>query len=145
MQSKQLYSGGGLRTFAIVLDEGDEVIESVTGIAEQQGFSASHVTGLGAFSDVVLGYFVKERREYKHIEIAEQVEVVSLVGDAARGENGELQLHFHVVVAKSDARAYGGHLIAAHVSPTLEVILSETPAHLTRRHDPATGLALISI
>jgi uncharacterized protein len=32
-----------------------------------------------------------------------------------------------------------------HVRPTLEVVLVETPAHLRRRLDPATGLALIDL
>jgi len=32
----------------------------------------------------------------------------------------------------------------AHVRPTLEVILTESPAHL-REHDPGSGLALIRI
>jgi hypothetical protein len=36
-----------------------------------------------------------------------------------------------------------GHLIKAHVRPTLEVVLTESPAHLHKRHDPESGLALI--
>jgi len=39
----------------------------------------------------------------------------------------------------------GGHLIEAHVRPTLEVILVESPAHLRKEFDPETGLALIRI
>jgi hypothetical protein len=31
----------------------------------------------------------------------------------------------------------------AHVRPTLEVILTEPPAHLVKAHDPESGLALI--
>jgi predicted DNA-binding protein with PD1-like motif len=33
----------------------------------------------------------------------------------------------------------------AHGRPTLEVILTESPAHLYKRHDPESGLALIRI
>jgi predicted DNA-binding protein with PD1-like motif len=33
----------------------------------------------------------------------------------------------------------------AHVRPTLEVILIESPKHLHRETDPETGLALIRI
>ena len=36
-----------------------------------------------------------------------------------------------------------GHLGEAHVRPTLEVIITESPAHLHRVKDPVTGLALI--
>jgi predicted DNA-binding protein with PD1-like motif len=31
------------------------------------------------------------------------------------------------------------------VRPTLEVVIVESPQHLRRQHDDATGLALISI
>jgi hypothetical protein len=36
-------------------------------------------------------------------------------------------------------------LIEAHVRPTLEVVIVESPTHLRRRHDEASGLALISL
>jgi predicted DNA-binding protein with PD1-like motif len=37
----------------------------------------------------------------------------------------------------------GGHLLEAHVRPTLEVVLTESPRHLHKRKDPESGLALI--
>jgi len=49
----------------------------------------------------------------------------------------------HVVVGKSDGTAHGGHFRGGRVWPTLEIILSEMPVHLRRRHDKETGLAPI--
>lgn len=136
---------GELKTFAVIFDKGDEVLDGLMEFARDQRLSSSRFTGIGAFSDVVLGYFDWRRKEYDRIPIVEQVEVLSLVGDVALGENGEPKLHAHVVVGKSDGAAMGGHLLEAHVRPTLEVILSETPAYLRRRSDPETGLALIKL
>jgi len=42
-----------------------------------------------------------------------------------------------------DGIAKAGHLGEAHVRPTLEVILTESPAHLRKVKDNETGLALI--
>ena len=53
--------------------------------------------------------------------------------------------HAHVVLGRSDGSAIGGHLVEAHVRPTLEVVLVETPAHLRKRIDAETGLALIDL
>jgi uncharacterized protein len=53
------------------------------------------------------------------------------------------EVHAHVVVGSANASAHGGHLIEGHVRPTLEIVLTETPAHLRRRLDPQSGLALI--
>lgn len=93
---------------------------------------------------MILGYFDLTIKEFKKIPIDGQVEVLSLVGDIAL-KDGEPIVHAHVVVGKSDGTAWGGHLIEAHVRPTLEVMLMETPTHLHRTYDPETGLALIRL
>jgi uncharacterized protein len=54
-------------------------------------------------------------------------------------------VHAHVVLGRSDGTAYGGHLLAAHVWPTLEVVVTEEPRHLRRTIDAQTGLALIDL
>ena len=70
--------------------------------------------------------------------------MVSLLGDVALYPEGNAALHPHVVVSRSDGMAMGGHLLEAHVRPTLEVILTESPRHLQKRKDPESGLALIA-
>ena len=59
-------------------------------------------------------------------------------------DNGDPKLHAHIVIGKADGTAHGGHLLEAHVRPILEVILVESPAHLHRKMDKETGLALIT-
>lgn len=134
----------GRRTFAVVLDKGDEFTECLTQFAEQQQLTAAQFTAIGAFSSAVLGYFEWERKDYRRIRIDEQVEVVSLLGDVAL-KDGKPSLHPHVTLAKRDGSAWGGHLLEGIVRPTLEIILSEAPAALIRSHDPETGLALIKL
>ena len=140
----KLINDGPQRTFALVFEKGDEIVAEMTAFAAEQELSASQFTGLGALSDVVLGFFDWETKDYRRIAVREQVEVVSLVGDVTCGD-GQPKLHPHIVVSKSDGAAMGGHLLEGHVRPTLEVIVTESPAHLRRRRDPETGLALIDI
>jgi uncharacterized protein len=120
------------------------VVSGLTGFAGRHRLAASHLTAIGAFSQAVLGYFDRDRRDYRRIPVTEQVEVLSLIGDVAL-KDGKPALHAHVVLGKADGTAVGGHLLEARVWPTLEVILVESPAHLRRRHDPASGLALIDL
>jgi predicted DNA-binding protein with PD1-like motif len=120
-------------------------METLRGFAREKQLAGSHFTAIGAFREATLGYFDWEKKDYRRIPVREQVEVLSLVGDVGRDEQGEPKLHAHVVVGKSDGTAHGGHLIEAVVRPTLEVILVESPRHLQRRHDPETGLALIRV
>jgi len=140
----KLVNDGPQKTYVVVLGSGDEAISSIEGFAREQGVGAAQITGIGAFSDAVLGFFDWETKEYRRIPVSEQVEVVSLVGDVAIGPDGKPSLHCHVVVARSDGTAMGGHLLEAHVRPTLEVVLTQSPRHLHKRKDPESGLALIA-
>jgi uncharacterized protein len=140
----KLISEGPQRTFAVILDTDDEAVQCLTAFAKEHRLSASQFTALGAFRDCVLGYFDWEKKDYARIPIEEQVEVLALVGDIALND-GEPKLHPHVVVGKSDGTAHGGHLLEAHVRPTLEVIITESPVHLQRQSDRETGLALIRL
>ena len=139
-----LLHADGQKTWALIFDKGDEPIAELQRFARREGLSAAHFTALGAFSAATLGYFDRERRDYRRIEVAEQVEVLSLVGDVAVGDDGP-KVHAHVVLGRADGTAHGGHLLEARVWPTLELVLTESPAHLRRRMDPASGLALIDL
>ncbi len=141
----KLISSAGDKTYAVIFDTGDEVVKGLTDFAREQRLADSHFTAIGAFQDVTLGYFDWEKKEYQKIPLREQVEVLSLVGDVALKPNGSPQLHAHVVVGRADGTTRGGHLLEAHVRPTLEVVLVESPVHLQRLHDPESGLALIRL
>jgi predicted DNA-binding protein with PD1-like motif len=144
MKSKLLQDGKE-RTFAVILDKGDEAVACLSRFAKEQELSAAQLTAIGAFERAVLGFFDWETKDYRKIPVNEQVEVVAFLGDVALGPDGTPTLHPHVVLSKSDGAAVGGHLLEGHVRPTLEVILTESPAHLRKSKDPETGLALIEI
>lgn len=144
MHSKLIHrSSDGQRTFVVVLETGEEVAAQIKAFADREKLKAAQLTAIGAFSDAVLGYFDWEGKRYRRIPVNEQVEVAAFIGDIALSENDERSLHVHVVLGRSDATALAGHLLEAHVRPTLELILTEHPAHLRKRHDPESGLALI--
>jgi predicted DNA-binding protein with PD1-like motif len=142
MKTALLDERGGLRTFVIVLATDDEAVKSLTTFAVNERLAASHFTAIGAFSRAVVAYFDWSAKQYRHISIDEQVEVLSLIGDVTI-EDGKPKIHAHVVLGKADATAHGGHLIEASVRPTLEIVVTETPRPLHRRFDPASGIALI--
>lgn len=141
MRSKVINDTDG-RTHMLVFDEGDAVMELLREFAAEHDLTGSHFTAIGAFSGATLAYFDWNTKEYNRFEIEEQVEVLTLSGNITRAED-KPKIHAHVVVGKADGTAHGGHLFEAHVRPTLELVLTETPQHLKRRHDPETGLTLI--
>lgn len=138
----RLLKSDGERAFAVVFDEGDEFAGQFLAFAREQNLTAAHFTAIGAFRHAKLGWFDPDQGEYEEVEIDEQVEVLSLVGNVAVHRD-EPKVHAHVVLGRRDATACGGHVLEAHVRPTLEVTVTEAPTHLRRVLDEATGLPLI--
>jgi predicted DNA-binding protein with PD1-like motif len=128
-----------------VFDTGEEVVAGLLQFARDQKLSGAHLTAIGAFDRVTLGFFDVARQEYKRSEVREQVELLSLVGNIARDDEGNPKLHAHVVVGKSDGSAHGGHLLDAYVRPTLEVVVVEASQRLRRTVRGEFGLALLDL
>jgi len=145
MGARLIHSAAGQRTFAIVLQSGDEVMASLKQFVAKETLDAAQFSAIGAFSGAALGYFDWERKDYLRNTINEQVEVASLTGDVAVGPDGKPSLHIHCVLGRRDGSAVAGHLLEGRVRPTLEIVLVESPAHLRKRHDPESGLALIDL
>jgi uncharacterized protein len=142
MKTKLL--GDAPRAFILVLETGDEAVSVIEEWANDEGVTAAGITAIGAFEASVLGFFEWESKEYLRIPVNQQAEVVSLIGDIALAEDRP-KLHAHVVLGCRDGSARAGHLMSGYVRPTLEVVLTEAPAHLRRRTDPRTGLPLIEL
>jgi uncharacterized protein len=144
LKSKLLFDENKLKTFAVVFDKNDDVVPLLLQFAEENNLSGARLSGIGAFHRVRLGYFDREARKYQPVDIDEQVELLSLIGNFAR-KDGKVKLHAHVIVGKRDGSAHGGHLLEGHVWPTMEIMVVETPAYLQRTMDEMTGLALLDL
>jgi uncharacterized protein len=128
-----------------VFDTGEEVVAGLLRFAQNHKLTGAHLTAIGAFERVTLGFFDVIKKDYKRIAIQEQVELMSLVGNIAQDDKGDPKLHAHVVVGKSDGSAHGGHLLDAYVRPTLEVVVVEASQHLRRTMRGEFGLALLDL
>ena len=143
MRSK-ITSAGRPRTYMLVFDKGDDVMDVLKQFAASQQLEGAHFTAIGALREATLAFFVREKRDYEEIPVDEQVEVLSLTGNIANFEE-KPRLHVHAVLGRRDGSTIGGHLASGTVWPTLEVYLTETEAPLPRRTDEETGLALLDV
>jgi predicted DNA-binding protein with PD1-like motif len=132
------------RTFAVVLDAGEDAVRALERFAKEHGLKASRVSAIGAFESAELGFFEVERKDYHRIRVDTQTEVLSLAGDIAL-DGTQPKLHLHAVLGRRDGSTVGGHLLGAVVRPTLEVIVTESPNYMRRVCDPRFGLALIDL
>jgi predicted DNA-binding protein with PD1-like motif len=143
MQQKLFHESGGQRTFTVVIETGEEEMGCLEAFAKQHRVSAAQISSIGAFSGMTLNYFDWEKKRDLSNKVEEQVEVTSLLGDVAGAPSGEPSIHIHLVVGRRDGLAWAGHLGTSNIRSTLELVITESPAHLQKVKDPERGLALI--
>jgi uncharacterized protein len=134
----------GQKTYAVVFAKGDEVLSGLTEFAEREKIAAGHFTAIGALQSARFAWFDRRRQAYRDIPINEQVELISLIGDAGI-VNGAPQVHAHGAVGFPDGEVRGGHLLEAVAWPTLELFFTAFPAALVKKHDEETDLFLFDL
>jgi predicted DNA-binding protein with PD1-like motif len=145
MKSRRIAAGDAAQVHVVILDTGEEAFAALTEFALESEIPAASLTAIGAFERATVGWFDIASRSYSKIEVDEQCEVLSAIGDIAAGDDGKPSLHVHVVLGLSDGSTRGGHLLAGTVRPTLEVILTEVPEGLRRKKRADLGIALIDL
>jgi predicted DNA-binding protein with PD1-like motif len=131
-------------TYVVVCDPGDEAVSALTQFARSERLEAAQITAVGAFEHATVGWFDRAARDYRRIQVDEQCELLSLIGDVAAGQDGPV-VHVHAVLGLADGTTRGGHLLEGRVFPTLEAIVTETPARLRKVMRPDIGIALIDL
>ena len=142
MQVQLLNRGEQAREYAVIFYQGDEAFSGLLEFAEKYHVTNAHFTAIGAVNEATLGWFDPHRKMYKKIPIRGQHEVIGMSGDIALYQ-GKPVVHTHMVVGSPDGTTQGGHVLAAYVSPTLEVMVTVDPIAMQKRFDPATDLTLI--
>jgi uncharacterized protein len=145
MKSAIVSDEAGTEIRIAILASGEEAFGVLTKFANDAKITAASLTAIGAFESATVGWFDCDKKTYKKIEIAEQCEVLSAIGDVAVGDDGKASLHVHVVLGLADGTTRGGHLLKGKVRPTLEVVLTDTPAKLRRKKREDIGIALIDL
>lgn len=145
MESRIVSDDPGGQVHIVILDSGEEAFAALTRFANEARITAASMTAIGAFERATVGWFDFASKTYKKIEVGEQCEVLSAIGDIAVGDDGKASLHIHIVLGLSDGSTRGGHLLAGIVRPTLEVVVTEVPAKLRRKKRADLGIALIDI
>ena len=126
------------------LEVGEEVIASLSELAEREGVTLAEVSGIGASDDIAVSvYDVKQKRYFDH-EFREPMEITSLLGTVTEME-GTPYIHIHASAGRADGSVVGGHLKRAVVSATCEIVLHTVYGRVPRFFDDATGLNLMDV
>jgi uncharacterized protein len=142
MQAKLVKDTPQEKVYTVIFYKGDEVLSGLTDFAIQHKIEDAHFTAIGAVSGGTLAWLDPTNKIYHRISVAEQVEVLSLIGDVATF-NGKPVVHMHAVLGKPNGNTIGGHVFELNVNPTLEVFVTVNATPLGKKPDDASGMKLI--
>jgi predicted DNA-binding protein with PD1-like motif len=142
MQVRQI--GGSLdeKVYVVIFRKGDEALSGLTDFAIRNKIEDAHFTAIGAEGSATLAWLDLSRKAYKRIDVKQQAEVLSLIGDIAMFD-GKPIVHMHAVLGKQDGSTVGGHVFELNVNPTLEVFVTVDTLPLQKKSDDASGMKLI--
>ncbi len=131
-------------THVLVLEIGEEFVDTILRYAEQTKICAASIQAIGAIRNFELGYYVLDQKQYLRKKVDEIAELISCSGNLAI-KDGTPFLHVHVSAGLRDFRVIGGHLFSAIVAVTAEVILKPMPNVMKRSFNDETGLYLLDL
>jgi len=125
------------------LDKGEEILEQIKSVCEQERVTLGTVSGLGACGDVTIGLFKAAEKEYHSASLTGDYELVGLTGNITT-MNGEVYLHVHGMFGDAAFNVKGGHLNKAVISTTGEIIIEVLEGTAGRKSSATTGLNLLA-
>ena len=130
--------------FVLSINNHEEIVAALAAFCQEQGILCGEVSGLGAVNTATLRFLNPETKRYVDKTFDEQMEISSLVGNISE-KDGEVYLHVHVNLGRSDYSVVGGHLLCATINGACELIVSRFHCTAGRRPDEETGLNLYDL
>ncbi|HEY41016.1 MAG TPA: DNA-binding protein [Dehalococcoidia bacterium] len=116
-----------------------ELPDAIVDYCRQNNITSGVVLGIiGSLKNARLNYLVKLPGKYVPVDYSGPLEIVSAQGSVALKDD-EIVLHIHIQLSSQEG-CYGGHLAAATVFSTAEVVIGELDYQLQRYTDDYTGL-----
>jgi hypothetical protein len=121
---------------------GEEVVAALTAFLNERRIYAGILNGIGAAREAEIGHFDPAAKAYHKETYPGPVEIISLLGNVSRVEDGQAFVHAHVSLSLKDMSVRAGHLFRAVADPTCELTLRVLPGAVERRLVPEQGLKL---
>lgn len=126
-------------TVIIRMDPGEDLVETLKTVGEALKIRLAEVSALGAVNHFTVGAYDVPKRVYVSNTFDGSYEIVSLTGTISTMD-GAYYAHLHMSAADETGRVVGGHLNAATISATCEMVVRIIDGTMDRRKDEKTGL-----
>lgn len=128
-------------TYFVRMDKGEEILEQLQALCEQEQIKLATVQALGAVNDLTVGVFNTTEKQYYANHFTGFYEIVSLTGTVTTKDGG-FYAHLHMSAGDDKGLVVGGHLNRAVISATCEMVLTVIPGTVEREFNEDVGLNL---
>ncbi len=128
--------------FICRLPAGMDLLEALNAEFKKRNIQKAFFTVIGAVTSATIAFYDLAKRKYKVKEFVGNYEILQCSGNVSL-KDADTFVHAHIVIADSDFRCFGGHLMSK--TPILAAELSAVPLSgtlLSREYDEQTGLYL---
>tara|TARA_B100000686_G_scaffold318127_1_gene367512 strand:+ start:257 stop:676 length:420 start_codon:yes stop_codon:yes gene_type:complete len=125
----------------IAISKGELVNTSLLKVAKKESLTCGWINGLGAITDVEIGYYDIDKKQYFKKKFTEHYELISLIGNVSLVDNDPF-VHTHITFSDTKYKVFGGHLFDAEIIAAGEFLISISPYELHRKLDCNIGLSL---
>lgn len=130
--------------YQLRLMKDEDVLKELAGFVRSRRLKSGMLMGVGAATQIVLGYYDLHRQQYRKRRFRGEYELAALVGNIA-WDDKEPVCHIHAVISDRRCAAHAGHLFEARVAATCEISVIPGRSRVLRRLEPDTGLKLLQL
>ncbi len=128
----------------VKFDAKEDLIIGLSILAKDNRINSGYFTGIGTLKDPILGYFEKEKKEYKKEMFKGEYELLALTGNISWYKETPI-IHAHAVISGKNFLAFGGHVFSAPVAVTAEIFIHTLSSLIERKEEPLYNLKLLDI
>ncbi|PIP56343.1 DNA-binding protein [candidate division WWE3 bacterium CG22_combo_CG10-13_8_21_14_all_39_12] len=125
------------------IERGEKVVESIKELCITEKIEGGFFYGLGAVDWVEVAHYNVPNKKYRSQEFEQAFEVTNLTGSIGVFAS-EVVVHVHITLSDTEMNAFGGHVVEAIVSGTMEILLTPL-SRLQKISDDSIGLKIFDL
>jgi len=134
---------GAKTPFILVLNKNEALLNTITACAKDAKLSSAWVSGIGQLHNPTLAYFSANPDDKPTLStFSGYYELASLTGNVTNN-HGHYYTHVHGVLADKHFSGIAGHIQAASVGLTVEIVMQPFKNRVRREVDVHTGFGPI--
>jgi predicted DNA-binding protein with PD1-like motif len=131
--------------YFVRLDKGEQLKPALDQFMQESAVTGAWVQAIGAVTEVNLGFYNLDTKEYRWQTFTGLREITSIQGTIAADETGEMMFHLHGTFSDDTFQVIGGHVKDLTAGGTVEIFVHRTEKPLHRITDPAVGLQVLKV